>query len=104
MRLKLQDVLNIELVSNFQWLRDEFTKDDVDIQSFRVIENLLSLIDPIYDAHCVLLREIELRLSNWEPPFIGDIMSNFCENLQVSIFFWFYTRRDVRYWINDGLL
>lgn len=49
-----------------------------------MIENLLSLIDPIYDAHCKLLGEIELRLSNWEPPFIGDIMSNFCENLQVS--------------------
>lgn len=69
----------------FQWLRDEFTKDEEEVQGFEPVDHLLSLIDPIYDAHCVLLREIELRLSNWEPPYVGDILNNFFENLQVRI-------------------
>lgn len=70
-----------------QWLRDEFSKEDDHSQNFGVIDHLLSLMDPIYDAHCVLLRDIELRLSNWEPPYIGDILNSFCENLTVSIIY-----------------
>lgn len=65
------------------WLRDEFNKEDDDLQNFEAIDHLLLIIDPIYDAHCVLLREIEIRVSNWDPPYVGDILYNFFENLNL---------------------
>ncbi|KAL1132219.1 hypothetical protein AAG570_010176 [Ranatra chinensis] len=43
------------------WLRDEFSKHDSPC-----ISHLLNIIDPLHDAHCILLKEVELRLAAWE--------------------------------------
>lgn len=43
------------------WLRDEFDKTEE-----RCISHLLRIIDPLHDAHCELLKDVEQRLQTWE--------------------------------------
>lgn len=85
MNFPMDEFSNNNFGFSFQWLRDEYLKEDDDSPGFGALDHLLSLIDPIYVAHCELLQEIELRFASWDPPFIGDIMQNFCKNLLVSI-------------------
>uniref|UniRef100_A0A224X662 Moesin/ezrin/radixin homolog 1 n=1 Tax=Panstrongylus lignarius TaxID=156445 RepID=A0A224X662_9HEMI len=64
------------------WLRDEFNKNDAPS-----IINLLNIIDPLHDAHCLLLKEVEQRLATWESRGanhhrIADILLKAVSNLQ----------------------
>ncbi|KAK9512811.1 hypothetical protein O3M35_001145 [Rhynocoris fuscipes] len=64
------------------WLRDEFSKNDAPS-----ITHLLNIIDPLHDAHCILLKEVELRLATWENRGanhhrISDILLKAVSNLQ----------------------
>lgn len=67
----------------FQWLRDEMSKEDDEMGQIESVNMLLNLIDPIYDAHSVFLRDVEMRLSNWEPPCIADVLLQHFNNLEV---------------------
>lgn len=67
-------------------MRDEFNKNDA-----LSITNLLNIIDPLHDAHCLLLKEVELRLATWENRGahhhkIADIFLKAVSNLQVNIY------------------
>lgn len=44
---------------------------------------LLNLIDPIYDAHSIFLKDVEMRLSNWDPPCIADVLLQHFNYLEV---------------------
>uniref|UniRef100_A0A1B6CJ10 Moesin/ezrin/radixin homolog 1 n=1 Tax=Clastoptera arizonana TaxID=38151 RepID=A0A1B6CJ10_9HEMI len=57
------------------WFRDEVYKED----SHYSLDALLNLVDPLHDAHCTILRDVELRLAAWENKSghqqrIGDIL------------------------------
>ncbi|KAI5693928.1 hypothetical protein M8J75_008038 [Diaphorina citri] len=48
------------------WLRDEVNKADNSEVLVDSLDELFNLIDPIHDANCAFLRDIEVRLSTWE--------------------------------------
>ena len=48
----------------FQWFRDEVEKEDN--MPTEVLNTLFSLIDPIYDLHLKILRDVEQRVTTWE--------------------------------------
>lgn len=54
------------------WFRDEMSKEGE--EGVEGVAALLNLLDPLHDAHCMLLRDMELRLAAWESnPSISDI-------------------------------
>ncbi|XP_075235733.1 FERM, ARHGEF and pleckstrin domain-containing protein 1-like isoform X2 [Lycorma delicatula] len=54
------------------WFRDEMNKEGEDGSDG--VTALLNLVDPLHDAHCMLLKDMELRLAAWESnPTISDI-------------------------------
>lgn len=68
-----------------QWFRDEVYKEE----SHFSLDALLNLIDPLHDAHCTILRDVELRLAAWEGKTgqqqrIGDILLKAMDFLPVS--------------------
>ena len=52
-----------------QWFRDEVAKETESGNNALLPEEMLSLLflhlDPIYEVHCGLLKEIEQRLAAW---------------------------------------
>lgn len=50
------------------------------------VNMLLNLIDPIYDAHSVFLKDVEMRLNNWDPPCIADVLLQHFNYLEVQMF------------------
>lgn len=62
------------------------SKEDDEMGQIESVNMLLNLIDPIYDAHSVFLRDVEMRLSNWDPPCIADVLLQHFNNLEVMLF------------------
>lgn len=75
--------IHILLLIIHQWLRDELSKEDDDIGQIEAVNMLLNLIDPIYDAHSAFLKDVEMRLNNWDPPCIADVLLQHFSNLEV---------------------
>ncbi|XP_026814742.1 FERM, ARHGEF and pleckstrin domain-containing protein 2-like isoform X1 [Rhopalosiphum maidis] len=69
-------------VINF-WLRDVMSKEDDEMGQIESVNMLLNLIDPIYDAHSVFLKDVEMRLNNWDPPCIADVLLRHFNNLEL---------------------
>ncbi|VVC43403.1 Hypothetical protein CINCED_3A007052 [Cinara cedri] len=69
-------------VINF-WLRDNMSKEDDEMGQIEAVNMLLNLIDPIYDAHSLFLKDVEMRLNNWDPPCIADILVQHFNNLEL---------------------
>uniref|UniRef100_A0A2H8TEU5 FERM, RhoGEF and pleckstrin domain-containing protein 2 n=4 Tax=Melanaphis sacchari TaxID=742174 RepID=A0A2H8TEU5_9HEMI len=69
-------------VINF-WLRDVMSKEDDEMGQIESVNMLLNLIDPIYDAHSMFLKDVEMRLNNWDPPCIADILLRHFNNLEL---------------------
>ncbi|KAK7864426.1 hypothetical protein R5R35_000466 [Gryllus longicercus] len=44
------------------WFREEVGRES----SVSAVEQLLALLDPLHEAHCAFLREVETRLATWE--------------------------------------
>uniref|UniRef100_A0A1B6G4V9 Moesin/ezrin/radixin homolog 1 n=2 Tax=Proconiini TaxID=565685 RepID=A0A1B6G4V9_9HEMI len=64
------------------WFRDEVCKEECPSS----VDALLNLIDPLHDAHCLVLRDVELRLAAWETKNtqqqrIADILLRACDYL-----------------------
>lgn len=59
------------------WFRGEVNKQDNNELLVDALDDLFNSVDPIYDANCSFLRDIELRLSSWEnkaQQCIGDML------------------------------
>ncbi|XP_071743916.1 FERM, ARHGEF and pleckstrin domain-containing protein 1 isoform X4 [Lepeophtheirus salmonis] len=57
------------------WFRDEVNKEDMVPEE--IVSLLFSHLDPIYELHCNLLKDIEQRMATWEgrgnaARFVGD--------------------------------
>lgn len=61
------------------------SKEDDEMGQIESVNMLLNLIDPIYDAHSVFLKDVEMRLNNWDPPCIADILLRHFNNLEVCM-------------------
>jgi len=61
------------------------SKEDDEMGQIESVNMLLNLIDPIYDAHSVFLKDVEMRLNNWDPPSIADVLLRHFNNLEVCI-------------------
>lgn len=72
--INLKYKIKLLYIFDFQWLRDEMSKEDDEMGQIEAINMLLNLIDPIYDAHSIFLKDVEMRLNNWDPPCIADIL------------------------------
>jgi hypothetical protein len=59
------------------------SKEDDEMGQIEAINMLLNLIDPIYDAHSIFLKDVEMRLNNWDPPCIADILLQHFNYLEV---------------------
>lgn len=59
------------------------SKEDDEMGQIESVNMLLNLIDPIYDAHSIFLKDVEMRLNNWEPPCIADILLRHFNYLEV---------------------
>ncbi|XP_054290625.1 FERM, ARHGEF and pleckstrin domain-containing protein 1-like [Macrosteles quadrilineatus] len=64
------------------WWRDEVCKEECP----SCVDTLLNLLDPLHDAHCLILRDVELRLASWETrnsqqQRISDILLRSCDYL-----------------------
>lgn len=60
------------------------SKEDDEMGHIEAVNMLLNLIDPIYDAHLSFLKDVEMRLNNWDPPYIADVLlRHFNNSLQV---------------------
>lgn len=78
--------INLQFLFDFQWLRDEMSKEDDEMGQIESVNMLLNLIDPIYDAHSAFLKDIEMRLNNWDPPCVADVLLQHFNNLEVKLF------------------
>lgn len=67
-------------------MRDEISKEDDEMGQIEAVNMLLNLIDPIYDAHSIFLKDVEMRLNNWDPPCIADVLLQHFNYLEVCIF------------------
>lgn len=85
-----------------QWFRDEMCKEE----AYSSVDTLLNLVDPLHDAHCLVLRDVELRVAAWETKNsqqqrIADIILRACDYLPVNYFEWFcICREDNFFWRN----
>jgi len=64
------------------WFRDEVCKEETQPS----VDALLNLVDPLHDAHCLVLRDVEMRLAAWETRLslqqrIADILLRACDYL-----------------------
>lgn len=63
------------------------SKEDDEIGQIEAVNMLLNIIDPIYDAHSIFLKDVEMRLNNWDPPSIADVLLQHFKHLEVIYFF-----------------
>uniref|UniRef100_A0A8D8Y1G1 FERM, RhoGEF and pleckstrin domain-containing protein 2 n=1 Tax=Cacopsylla melanoneura TaxID=428564 RepID=A0A8D8Y1G1_9HEMI len=78
------------------WFRDEVNKTDNSELLVDALDELFNLIDPLHDANCAFLRDIELKLSQWDnkaQQCIGDVM---LKHLNTLPYFKAYMDRHVR--------
>lgn len=59
------------------------SKEDDEMGQIEAVNMLLNIIDPIYDAHSIFLKDVEMRLNNWDPPCIADVLLQHFKNLEV---------------------
>lgn len=62
------------------------SKEDDEMGQIESVNMLLNLIDPIYDAHSAFLKDVEMRLNNWDPPCVADVLLQHFNNLEVKLF------------------
>lgn len=63
--IKIFAVLNWNFsIKTLQWFRDEVEKEDN--MPTEILNTLFSLLDPIYDMHLRILRDVEQRVTTWE--------------------------------------
>lgn len=60
-------------------------------EAYSSVDTLLNLVDPLHDAHCLVLRDVELRVAAWETKNsqqqrIADIILRACDYLPVNYF------------------
>ena len=56
-------IMSIILMFLFQWFRDELRKEECSMNE--EVSLLFNHVDPIYEHHTILLKEMEHRFASW---------------------------------------